>query len=44
MLVFAGMNKANIRMIPVLDYVYRDKCACFYKLNYKNPGKAHLYY
>jgi hypothetical protein len=41
---FAGMHKAVVPMIPVIGFVYRDKCARFKKLNDLNPEKAHLYY
>lgn len=44
MCIFAGMQRAIFRMIPVIDYVYRDRCAHFKKINCKNQEKAHLYY
>lgn len=43
MCIFAGMKTAAVRMIPVIDAIYRDKCSHFDKPNYANPEKAHLY-
>jgi len=44
MCIFAGMQIATVRMIPASDFTFRDRCVHFYKLNYDNPEKAHLYY
>lgn len=43
MCIFAGMQMTAVHMMPVIDAVYRDKCAHFSKLNCENPEKAHLY-
>lgn len=43
MCIFAGMQRAAARIIPVIDFSYRDKCALFKKPIYENPEKAHLY-
>ncbi|MGI6555636.1 MAG: hypothetical protein ACOX2P_09905 [Bacillota bacterium] len=45
MYVFAGMQGASVRMIPVLGLFFRDRCVHFTnELNYANPEKAHLNY
>ncbi len=41
---FAGMHLAVVPVIPVIGFVYRDKCARLEKLKDTNPEKAHLYY
>jgi hypothetical protein len=42
MYIFAGMQRAA-RVIPVIDFSYRDKFGLFNKLILENPEKAHLY-
>ncbi|MGI6065368.1 MAG: hypothetical protein ACOYI2_02625 [Bacillota bacterium] len=42
MCIYAGLKMAAVRMIPVIDFDYRDKYVYFNKN--ENPGKAHLYY
>lgn len=44
MCIFAGMQRATVCMVSTIDFTYRDRCAYFYKLNYDNSEKAHLYY